>query len=198
MCTLRNLLEKNKQWSERVKSSDHNFFIDTAGHQNPEYLWIGCSDSRVSATNIVDVQPGEMFVHRNIANIVLDTDPGCLSVIQYGVQVLKVKHIIVCGHYGCGGIKAVINDDVEGVISVWLQTVRDLYIENKDKINVFSNPDARADLLSEINVLKQVENIYKTEAVQKAYRSGQELYIHGWIYDLKTGTIKDLNICIAQ
>ena len=195
---LKNLFDKNKKWAEKIKKSDPDFFTKLSKQQNPEYLWIGCSDSRVPANEIVDMMPGEIFVHRNIANVVVHTDLNCLSVIQYAVDVLKIKHIIVCGHYGCGGIKAAMDNQEHGLIDNWLRNIKDTYRFHQEKINSIENEQERINLLCELNVIEQVYNICHTTIVQSAWKSGQELAVHGWIYSIEDGILKDLNVCITN
>ncbi len=198
MRVLENLFKKNRKWAEKVKKSDPDFFLNLSKQQKPKYLWIGCSDSRVPANEIVGMRPGEIFVHRNIANLVIHTDLNCLSVIQYAVEVLKVKHIIVCGHYGCGGIQAALDNIEHGLIDNWLRNIKDLYRYHLAKINTLPNEIEKINLLCELNVVEQVTNICHTTMVQSAWKSGQELSVHGWIYSIEDGILKDLNICIAN
>lgn len=198
MRILKNLFDKNKKWSEKVKKSDPDFFIHLSRQQNPEYLWIGCSDSRVPANQIVDMLPGEIFVHRNIANVVVHTDLNCLSVIQYAVEILKVKHIIVCGHYGCGGIRAAMENKEHGLIDNWLQNIKDVYRYHQARIDVLQDEREKINLLCELNVIEQVANICHTTIVQNAWKSGRELTVHGWIYSIEDGILKDLNVCTTN
>jgi len=198
MRILNNLFDKNKKWAEKVKESDPDFFQNLSKQQNPEYLWIGCSDSRVPANEIVDMLPGEIFVHRNVANLVVHTDLNCLSVLQYAVDVLKVKHIIVCGHYGCGGVKSAMENKEHGLIDNWLQNIKDVYRYHQDKIDVLQDEDKKISLLCELNVVEQVANICHTTIVQNAWNSGQELTVHGWIYSIEDGILKDLNVNIEN
>ena len=198
MRILKDLFEKNKKWANKIKETDPAYFEKLSEQQNPEYLWIGCSDSRVPANEIVDILPGEMFVHRNIANLVIHTDINCLSVIQYAVEVLKVKHIIVCGHYGCGGIEAAMDNCEHGLIDNWLRNIKDVYRYHQDQIDSLSDDEERFDLLCELNVVEQVSNICHTTIVQNAWKSGQKLAIHGWIYRIKDGILKDLNLCATN
>jgi carbonic anhydrase len=198
MQALNNLFEKNKKWAKKTRESDPDFFTNLSKQQNPEYLWIGCSDSRVPANAIVDMRPGEMFVHRNIANLVIPKDLNCLSVIQYAVEVLKVKHIIVCGHYGCGGIKAAMENHEYGLIDGWLQHIKDIYNYHQNKIDAVQNDKEKINLLCELNVFEQVINISRTTIVQNAWKSGQELTVHGLIYNLEDGILKDLNVCVTN
>lgn len=198
MRILNNLFENNKKWAQTVKKSDPDFFLDLSKQQNPEYLWIGCSDSRVPANEIVDLSPGEIFVHRNIANLVIHTDLNCLSVIQYAVEVLKVKHIIVCGHYGCGGVQAATDNQDHGLIDNWLRHIKDIYRYHRDKIEALQDEKEKNNLLCELNVIEQVANVCHTTIVQNAWNSGKELAVHGWIYSIEDGILKDLNICITN
>lgn len=195
MKILKNLFESNRKWAEKIKRADPDFFNKLSQQQRPEYLWIGCSDSRVPANEIVDMLPGEIFVHRNIANVVIHTDLNCLSVIQYAVDVLKVKHIIVCGHYGCGGVQAAMEDKAHGLIDNWLQNIKDIYRHHQQKIDAVQSETERFNLLCELNVIEQVANVCHTTIVQNAWRSGQELAVHGWIYSIHDGILKDLNVC---
>jgi carbonic anhydrase len=197
MRILENLFENNRKWAEKIKKSDPDFFARLSRQQKPEYLWIGCSDSRVSSNQIVDLMPGEIFVHRNIANVVIHTDLNCLSVIQYAVEVLKIKHIIVCGHYGCGGIKAALGKKAIGLIDTWLQHIKDVYRYHQEKLDAIANETEKLNRLCELNVIEQVANVSSTSIVQKAWESGQELSVHGWIYSIEDGIINDLNVCVA-
>ncbi|MFH1458998.1 MAG: carbonate dehydratase [Candidatus Omnitrophota bacterium] len=198
MKILKDIFEKNKKWAEKIKQTDPEFFTKLSQQQNPEYLWIGCSDSRVPATEITGMLPGEIFVHRNIANLVIHTDLNCLSVIQYAVDVLKIKHIIVCGHYGCNGIKAAMDNQEHGLIDNWLRNIKDVYRFYQDKIEAIKNTDGKINLLCELNVIEQVYNICHTTIIQNAWKSGQDLSIHGWIYSINNGILKDLNVCITN
>jgi carbonic anhydrase len=196
MQTLKNLFDNNRKWAARIKKSEPDFFAKLSRQQNPEYLWIGCSDSRVPSNQIVDLLPGEIFVHRNIANVVIHTDLNCLSVIQYAVEVLKVKHIIVCGHYGCGGIKAALEKHSYGLIDTWLRHIKDVYRYHQDKLDAIADVNERFNLLCELNVIEQVSNVSHTSIVQKAWESGQDLSVHGWIYSIENGILKNLDVCI--
>jgi carbonic anhydrase len=187
------LLENNRRWAEDIKSEDPEFFAQLAKQQTPQYLWIGCSDSRVPANQITGLMPGEVFVHRNIANVVVHTDLNCLSVIQFAVEVLKVKHIIVCGHYGCGGVKASMEDKPHGLIDNWLGHIRDVYRYHSEQLDALGG-DARADRLCELNVIEQVNNVCSTTTVQGAWNNGQELSVHGWIYRIDDGILNDLQV----
>ena len=194
MRTLKKLLDKNKEWATKTKSKDASFFENLSELQNPKYLWIGCADSRVPATEIVDMKPGEIFVHRNIANVVVHTDLNCLSVIQYAVDVLKVEHIIVCGHYDCGGVKAALSDDSFGLIDNWLGHLKDVYRYHKKKLDACVDEKQKVDLMCELNVIEQVGNVCRTTAVKNAWKRGQTLSVHGWLYRLKDGIIRDMDI----
>ena len=196
MRTLKNLFDNNRKWAAKIKESDPEFFAKLSRQQNPEYLWIGCSDSRVPSNQIVDMLPGEIFVHRNIANVVIHTDLNCLSVIQYAVEVLKVKHIIVCGHYGCGGIRAALGKRAYGLIDTWLRHIKDVYRHHQDKLDAIADENERLNLLCELNVIEQVGNVCHTSIVQKAWESGQELSVHGWIYSIEDGILKNLDVCV--
>jgi len=196
MKTLKPLFDNNRDWAEKIAKEQPGFFEQLSKQQNPEYLWIGCSDSRVPANEIVALPPGEVFVHRNIANVVVHTDLNCLSVIQYAVEVLKVKHIIVCGHYGCGGVKAAMESDSHGLIDNWLRHIRDVYRFHADELDTINDPEARKDRLCELNVIEQVANVCNTTMVRRAWEAGQELMVHGWIYRLEDGLLRDLNVCV--
>ncbi|NOZ51928.1 MAG: carbonate dehydratase [Gammaproteobacteria bacterium] len=191
------LIENNKRWAMSIKESRPDFFEKLSKQQAPKFLWIGCSDSRVPANEIVGLLPGELFVHRNVANIVVHTDFNCLSVLQYAVEQLNVEHVIVCGHYGCGGVKAVFSDDKHGLIDNWLQNIKDVYDRYQEKLNALSSEEQKVDLLCELNVVEQVSNVCRTTIVQDAWDRGQKLIVHGWIYGIRDGLIKDLNISVG-
>lgn len=197
MNTLKYLFERNKAWARGVNESDPDFFARLSKQQAPEYLWIGCSDSRVPANQIVSLPPGEVFVHRNIANVVVQTDSNCLSVIQFAVEVLKVKHIVVCGHYGCGGIKAALGDEADGVLSNWLHHIKDVIRFNAEKLEGLEGAE-ELNMLCELNVVEQVMNVCKTAPVQDAWKNGAELSVHGWIYNIENGILKDLGTCDSE
>ena len=197
MRVLKKLFEQNRKWAEKVKESDPDFFRKLSRQQNPEYLWIGCSDSRVPSNQIVGMLPGEIFVHRNIANLVVPSDLNCLSVIQYAVEVLKIKHIIVCGHYGCGGVKAAMEKDEHGLIDNWLHHIRDVYRAHNTEIDAIDDPSSKLDKMCELNVIEQVANVCNTTIVRNAWKSGQELSVHGWIYSIENGILQDLNVCVT-
>jgi carbonic anhydrase len=192
------LLEKNRQWSQEVSRRDPDFFPALSRQQAPEYLWIGCSDSRVPANEICGLLPGEIFVHRNVANIVVHSDLNCLSVMQYAVDVLKVKHIIVVGHYGCGGVRAALGSQKFGLIDNWLRHVQDVASKYTDHLACLPDDSARVDRLCELNVIDQVLNVAATTIVQNAWERGQELAVHGWVYGLKDGLVRHLGISIAS
>ncbi|MEO5603415.1 MAG: carbonate dehydratase [Cyclobacteriaceae bacterium] len=188
------LLENNKAWSVLKKNNDPNFFAGLAHGQNPDYLWIGCSDSRVPANEITGTKPGEIFEHRNIANMVIHSDMNMLSVLSYAVEVLKVKHIIVCGHYGCGGVQAAMGNKPYGLIDNWLRHLKDVYRFHHEELDNIQDNETRARRMVELNVIEQVQDLGKTSIVQNAWNKQQPLFIHGWVYDIKDGLIKDLNI----
>ncbi len=197
MNTLSHLLEKNRSWADKAKQKDATFFSRNAEHQSPEVLWSGCADSRVPASQVVDMPPGELFVHRNIANMVVHTDLNCLSVMQYAVEALKVKHIVVCGHYGCGGVKAAHEGGAYGLVDHWLRHIKD--VKRQHAAELADKPtDEQFDLLCELNVKAQVTNVCNTPIVQAAWQSGAGLTVHGWIYDIKDGMLKDLAVSTSS
>ncbi len=191
MSTLKHLFDANLKWANSIKAKNPDYFSDLSHQQSPEYLWIGCSDSRVPANQIINLPPGEVFVHRNIANVVVHTDLNCLSVIQYAVDILKVKHIIVCGHYGCGGIKAALENQQHGLIDNWLRHIKDVKRFNVDRFEGLDHQQ-QLNLLCELNVEEQVNNISNTSIIQDSWKKGRDLTIHGWIYDINNGILKDL------
>ena len=197
MSSLKNLFDNNLTWANDIKQEDPEFFSRLSQQQTPDYLWIGCSDSRVPANQIINLPPGEVFVHRNIANVVVHTDLNCLSVIQYSVEVLKVKHIIVCGHYGCGGVKAAMETTDHGLIDNWLRHIKDVGRFNSDKLDNLE-PDDKLNMLCELNVLEQVSNVANSTIVHNAWKKGAELAVHGWIYGIEDGILKDLDTSIAS
>ncbi|GAB4332476.1 MAG: carbonate dehydratase [Desulfobulbaceae bacterium] len=197
MRVLHHLFEKNRSWAGRVKQDDPEFFNRLATQQTPEYLWIGCADSRVPANQIVDMLPGEIFVHRNIANVVHHTDLNCLSVIQYAVDILQVRHIIVCGHYGCGGVMAAMGNRQFGLVDNWLRHVKDVYRLHRKKVDAIEDEQERLDRMCELNVIEQVTNVCHTKIVQNAWARGQELAVHGWIYRIGDGILRDLDVCVT-
>jgi len=196
MKDLTRLLDQNRAWAENIKASDPNFFPNLAKQQLPKFLWIGCADSRVPSTQLVGVAPGEMFVHRNVANVVDHTDFNCLSVMQYAVDVLKVEHIIVCGHHGCGGVKAAMDNLQLGLIDNWLRHVQDVVHEHEAELAKIEDEEERFDRLCELNVIEQVRNVGRTTIVQSAWARGQEVVVHGWIYGLQDGLLRDLGVSI--
>ncbi|TLU66414.1 carbonate dehydratase [Thalassotalea litorea] len=196
MCNTQQLLSNNRQWAEKKCLDDPEFFHRLAAQQHPDYLWIGCSDSRVPANDIVGLEPGELFVHRNIANAVQATDYNCLSVLQYAVDVLKVKHIIVCGHYGCGGVQAAMSNQEHGLVDSWLRQVKDVYVKHNSEIDALRFRDQKINRLCELNVIEQVNNLAKMKVLQHAWNRGQEVAIHGWIYSICDGQIKDLDVSV--
>jgi len=198
MRLLQNIFDNNRRWSETVQKQKPGFFERLAHQQTPEYLWIGCSDSRVPANEVIGLLPGEVFVHRNVANVVVHTDLNCLSVIQYAVDVLRVKHVIVCGHYGCGGIQAALSPQKLGLIDNWLRHVQDVRHKHAFKLNTIMDAAQLADRLCELNVIEQVLNVCQTTVVQDAWLRGQQLVVHGWIYGLRDGRLHDLKMCITQ
>jgi len=194
---LNHLLENNRKWAEEKLKEDSQFFHRLSNVQRPEYLWIGCSDSRVPANVIIGLQPGEVFVHRNVGNIVVHTDMNCLSVIQFAVEVLKVKHIIVCGHYGCGGVQTALSNKEFGLIDNWLRNIKEIYKENKNELDPMNDINLKIDRLCELNVARQVKNVCYTTIVQNAWQRGDELNVHGWIYSIKNGLIRDLKLSVS-
>jgi len=196
MKDLKRLLEQNRAWAENITASDPDFFPTLAKQQSPRFLWIGCADSRVPATQLVGMVPGEMFVHRNVANLVVHTDFNCLSVMQYAVDVLKVEHIIVCGHHGCGGVKAALDNLQFGLIDNWLRHVQDVIHENEKLLAEVKDEEQRLNRLCELNVVEQVTNVARTTIVQNAWQRGQEIGVHGWIYGLEDGLLRDLGVSI--
>ena len=192
------LLAKNKAWAEEIKARDPEFFNILAQQQNPRYLWIGCSDSRVPATQLVGLHAGDMFVHRNVANVVVHTDFNCLSVLQFAVDVLNVNHVIVCGHYGCGGVKAALENLQLGLIDNWLRHVQDVMHNHEAILRAIADDAKRLDKLCELNVIEQVMNVSRTTIVQNAWARGQELAVHGWIYGIGDGLLRDLDIRVTN
>ncbi len=197
MSKLERLLEGNKEWAEKINRENPEFFANLSKQQTPEYLWIGCSDSRVPANQIVGLMPGEVFVHRNVANQVIHSDLNCLSVVQFAVEVLKVKHIIVCGHYGCGGVHAAYQNQRHGLVDNWLSHVKDVHYKHIDELKEMNESDAQ-DRLCELNVMEQVRNLARTTVIRDAWKNGQELVLHGFVYGLHNGLINDLGIDIGS
>jgi carbonic anhydrase len=198
MNDLQKLLANNRAWAEGIKAKDPEFFNILEQQQTPSYLWIGCSDSRVPATQLVGLLAGELFVHRNVANLVVHTDFNCLSVLQYAVEVLAINHVIVCGHYGCGGVKAATENVQHGLIDNWLRHVQDVMREHEEALSLITDPATRLDKLCELNVIEQVLNVSRTTIVQNAWSRGQALAIHGWIYGIGDGLLRDLNVSVAN
>jgi len=192
MNKLETLLEGNRMWAASIKESDPEFFTKLSQIQTPDYLWIGCSDSRITPASSVGLLPGQMFVHRNVANLVNHTDMNCLSVLQYAVEVLHVRHVIVCGHYGCGGVKAAMDDVRLGLIDNWLRHIQDIMHKYDDDLGRHASYDKRLDRLCELNVVEQVVSVGETTVVQDAWQRGQELSVHGWIYTIADGIYRDL------
>lgn len=195
---LTHLFDNNRAWAEKTREADPTFFEKLALQQAPKYLWIGCSDSRVPANQIIGLMPGEVFVHRNIANVVVHTDLNCLSVIQFAVEVLKVQHVIVCGHYGCGGVRAAMQTHEFGLIDNWLRHLKDVYVKHAHTLDVADDEQQRFDRFCELNVMEQVYHVCQTTIVQSAWRRGQALSVHGWIYGVSNGLLKDLNVCVTS
>lgn len=198
MNDLNDLLENNKAWADKIRSQKPEFFQTLSKQQSPEYLWIGCSDSRVPASEILGLRPGDLFVHRNVANVVVHTDLNCLSAMQFAVDVLMVKHIIVCGHHGCGGVKAALDNSRLGLIDNWLRHVQDVRQKHAALMAGVGDEAQRLDRLCELNVIEQVLNVCQTTIVQEAWERGQRLAVHGWIYGLTDGLLRDLNVCATN
>ena len=196
--SLENLFHNNRSWAETVKTDDPKFFEKLAGQQSPEYLWIGCSDSRVPANQVVGLMPGEVFVHRNVANMVVHTDFNCLSVLQYAVEVLKVKHVMVVGHYGCGGVRAAYDNADNGLVDNWLRHIKDVKHRHQAALDAIADEEQRVERLCELNVQAQVANVCSTTIVQNAWSRGQPLSVHGWIYGLRDGLLKDLECTVDR
>jgi carbonic anhydrase len=192
------LFENNRKWASQISQSDPAFFSKLVQQQKPEFLWIGCSDSRVPANEIIGLLPGEIFVHRNVANLVIHTDMNCLSVLQYAIEILKIKHIIVCGHYGCGGVIAATESQPHGLIDNWLRHIRDIYQRRSAELSRLPTAQARINRLCELNVIEQVRNVGNTTIVQEAWQRGQMVTIHGWIYAISDGLLTDMNACVAS
>lgn len=197
MSDLHHLLANNREWSEAIRAKEPDFFTKLQAVQSPEYLWIGCSDSRVPANQITGLLPGEVFVHRNVANVVVHTDLNCLSVIQFAVEVLKVRHVIVVGHYGCGGVLAALMNRRLGLIDNWLRHIQDVRNRHATLLETFAEEEQH-DRLCELNVIEQVANVCETTVVQQAWDSGQDLTVHGWVYRLENGIIQDLKVSASS
>ena len=197
MHKLNDLFQTNRAWSERIRRIDPEFFDKLSRQQSPKFLWIGCADSRVPANEIVGLLPGELFVHRNVANVVVHSDLNCLSVMQFAVEVLKVEHIIVVGHYGCGGVAAALQDQRVGLADNWLRHVQDVHAKHEPRVSSEETLGRRVDRLCELNVIEQVANVCQTTIVRDAWDRGQELNVHGWVYGLKDGLVRDLGTTVS-
>ncbi|NLH18172.1 MAG: carbonate dehydratase [Phycisphaerae bacterium] len=198
MRTLNHLFENNRRWASDKTQKDPRFFSRLVQQQTPEYLWIGCADSRVPANEIVGLQPGELFVHRNVANLAIQTDINFLSVLQYAVDILHICHIIVCGHYGCGGVRAAIEKQPHGLINNWLSPIREVYRKHESCLRKMNDRDRMLDRLCELNVIEQVRQVVQSSIVQEAWQRNQSLCIHGWIYRLSDGLLQDTGMCVAS
>ena len=198
MRTLRQLFDNNKTWSERIRAQDPEFFQKLTRQQTPKYFWIGCSDSRVPANQIVGLLPGDLFVHRNVANLVVHTDLNCLSAMQFAVDILRVEHIIVCGHYGCGGVEAALCQERLGLVDNWLRHVQDVRQKHEPRWSALPELNRRHDLLCELNVIEQVVNACQTTIVSDAWQRGQSLAVHGWIYSIQDGLLRDLDVTVLN
>ncbi len=198
MYSLNHLFDNNRVWAKQMCAEDPDFFLKLSHQQSPEYLWIGCSDSRVPANQIIGLLPGELFVHRNVANVVVHSDLNCLSVMQFAVDVLQVKHIIVCGHYGCGGVRAALRNDRLGLIDNWLRHVHDVHLKHRALLANIPDAVEQTDRLCELNVIEQVVDVCQTTIVQDAWARGQTLAVHGWIYGLQDGLLRDLNMSVTR
>ena len=195
---IKTLLDGNKRWAAEIKESDPQFFEKLSEVQNPEFLWIGCADSRITPSSSIGLLPGEMFVHRNVANLVIHSDINCLSVMQFAVEVLKVRHVIVCGHYGCGGVKAALDNARYGLIDNWLRNIQEVARKHQAELDSLPDYDAKLARLCELNVVEQVTNVGLTTIVQDAWQRGQDLSVHGWIYTIADGIYQDLNVTISS
>lgn len=195
---IKKLFKNNKAWAEQAERNSPGYFKILSEQQSPRYLWIGCSDSRVPANQITGLMPGEVFVHRNVANIVSNSDLNCLSVIQYAVEVLKVRHIVVCGHYGCGGVNVALSNRKHGLIDNWLSNIKEIYLKHEPEFKLIKNEEERTNLLCELNVIEQVGNVCRTTVVQDAWSRDQALSVHGWCYSLSNGLLKDLKVSVSS
>jgi carbonic anhydrase len=198
MRSLKQLFDNNRAWAADMTRQDADFFRRLSTQQSPHYLWIGCSDSRVPANQVVGLVPGEMFVHRNVANVVVHTDLNCLSAIQFAVDVLRIEHVIVCGHYSCGGILAALQDNKLGLIENWLRHVQDVRAKHRAELDALETEQKQHDRLCELNVIEQVTNLSRTTVVRDAWSRGQPVTVHGWIYDLSDGLLRDLDVSVAS
>jgi carbonic anhydrase len=197
MSSLEKIFKNNLAWADNIKQQNPDFFSSLAKQQKPEYLWIGCSDSRVPANQLLGMQPGEVFVHRNIANQVIHTDLNCLSVLQYAVEVLQVKHIIVCGHYGCGGVEASLSEQSFGLIDNWLRHIKDVYRFHKNGLDKILDKTEKVDKLCELNVIEQVANVCNTTILRNAWDNNKQVKVHGLVYNIRDGVLKDLNVSVG-
>jgi carbonic anhydrase len=197
MSSLDKIFKNNLAWADNIKQQNPDFFSSLAKQQKPEYLWIGCSDSRVPANQLLGMQPGEVFVHRNIANQVIHTDLNCLSVLQYAVEVLQVKHIIVCGHYGCGGVEASLSEQSFGLIDNWLRHIKDVYRFHKNGLDKILDKTEKVDKLCELNVIEQVANVCNTTILRNAWDNNKQVKVHGLVYNIRDGVLKDLNVSVG-
>ena len=195
---LDHLFENNRAWSERMRRNDPQFFARLSGQQQPRYLWIGCADSRVPANEIVGLQPGELFVHRNVANVVAHSDLNCLSVMQFAIEVLKIEHVIVCGHYGCSGVSVAVQNQRVGLADNWLRHVQDVHSKHDARVAMMTEMPRRIDRMCELNVIEQVANVCQTTIARDAWERGQALSIHGWVYGLKDGLVRDLKTTVNK
>ncbi|MCF7806056.1 MAG: carbonate dehydratase [Simkaniaceae bacterium] len=198
MRELQHLFKNNRLWAENMQKKDDKAFQRLSEKQTPKYLWIGCSDSRIPANEILGLEPGELFVHRNVANLFPHTDFNCLSVLQYGIDYLNIEHVIVCGHYQCGGVAAAMENEQFGLVDNWLRNIRDVYAREKELLDAITDKTQKYDRLVELNVLNQVMNVCHTTIVQNAWAQKKRLFVHGWVYDLSTGLLKDLDCCISS
>jgi len=198
MASLKHLFDSNRAWSERIRKIDPDFFTKLSGQQRPRYLWIGCADSRVPANEIVGLLPGELFVHRNVANVVVHSDLNCLSVMQFAIQVLQVEHVIVCGHYGCSGVSAAVQDQRVGLADNWLRHVQDVHWKHEQKVDSVTGLPDRIDRMCELNVIEQVANVCQTTILRDAWDRGQEISVHGWVYGLEDGLVHDLGTTVTS
>ena len=198
MLEIDKLFENNRKWSREISQAHEGFFEKLSCQQKPEYLWIGCSDSRVPANELIGLLPGEVFVHRNVANLVVHTDFNCLSVIQYAASILKVKHIIVCGHYGCGGVTEALGNKAHGFIGNWLRHLRDIYYTHSKFLDSITDPIEKIDRLCELNVISQVKNVCRSSIVKEAWKQEQDITVHGWIYNISNGLLNDLDISVSK
>lgn len=193
---IKELIKRNHEWAENIANTDPDFFPTLAAQQKPEFLWIGCSDSRVPANQVVDLDPGEVFVHRNVSNMVIHTDMNMLSVVQFAVEILEVKHIIIVGHYGCGGVRAAMEQGENGLIDNWLLDIKDTIYHHRKALADITDYEEKVDRVCELNVIQQVYNLSHTNIVQKAWRNNKRLQIHGWCYGLNNGKVKDLEVTV--